>query len=154
MRRGLAIVLAILVVLTLVGVGVGAYHAGVDEGIRRTADAGQVVEVVGGYGWRGGGFFPFGLILFPLFVFGIVALVGGAFRRRAWGGPGGWGGGPGAWRTEGGRHFEERFQEWHARQHEQGSSSAAVAHSEEGSSSAAVAHGDEGAAAPDPGSGS
>jgi hypothetical protein len=142
MRRGWAIVLAIVVVLTFVGVGVGAYHAGLDEGIRRTADARQVVEVIGGEGWHGGGFFPFGLILFPLFVFGIFALVGGAFRRRAWGGPWGGGPGPGDWRTEGGRRFEERFQDWHARQHEEGSSSAGVARDETGASP------------PDPGSGS
>jgi hypothetical protein len=117
----MAIALAIVVVLTLVGVGVGAYHAGVDEGIRRAADAGQVVEVVGGYGWHGGGFgfFPFGLILFPLFLFGVFWLIGGAFRRGAWGGPGH----HGPWSDEGHARFEQRFDEWHARQHEQGSTS-------------------------------
>jgi hypothetical protein len=123
MRRGLAIVLAVVVVLMLVGVGAGAYHAGVDEGIRRAATSGQVVEVVGGgYGWHGGGFgfFPFGLILFPLFLFGMFALIGGAFRRGPWGGPGR----RGPWMSEHGRsEFEARANDWHARQHAQGSTS-------------------------------
>jgi hypothetical protein len=120
MRRGWAIALAVVVVLTVVGVGVGAWNAGVDEGIRRGADAGQVVEVVGGYGHHGG-FFPFGFLLFPLFLFGLFWLIGGAFRRGPWGGPGHHEHGP--WRTEGGRRFEQGFDEWHARQHEQGSTS-------------------------------
>lgn len=122
MRRGLPIVLAIVLVLTVTGVAFGAYHAGIDEGIRRTADAGQIVEVVGdGYrGHVGFGFFPFGLFLFPLFLFGIFWLVGGAFRRGPWGG----GHEHGPWRTDEGRaRFEQRFDEWHARQHEQGSTS-------------------------------
>jgi hypothetical protein len=124
MRRGWLIVLAIVVVMTIVGVAFGAYHAGVDEGVRRAADAGQVVEVVGGYGWRGGGwgFFPFGLILFPLLLLGIFALIGGAFRRGPWGDR--WSDhdhGPGGWRAEAGARSEDRFREWHARQHEQGS---------------------------------
>jgi hypothetical protein len=120
MRRGLGIVFAIVVVLTLVGVGAGAYHAGIDEGVRRAADSSQVVEVVAGYGWHGGGFFPFGFILFPLFLFGMFALIGGAFRRGRWGGPG-----PrGPWMSEQGRAgFEARANEWHVRQHEQGSTS-------------------------------
>src|SRR3712207_929901 len=63
-RRGWTIALAIVGVLVVVGVAFGAWNAGVDEGIRRGAEAGQVVEVVGrGYGHGGWGF-PFGLILF------------------------------------------------------------------------------------------
>jgi len=120
MRRGWAIVLGVAAVLVTLGVAFGAYQAGVDEGVRRGAEAGQVVEVVGrGYGWHGGGFFPFGLLLFPLFVFGLVWLIGGAFRRGPWGGPGHH---DGPWSEEGRRRFEQRFDEWHARQHEQGSS--------------------------------
>lgn len=124
MRRGWAIVAAVLVVLVMVGIGVGAYNVGVDEGIRRGADAGQVVEVVGRDYWHGGGFFPFGLLLFPLVFIGFFWLIGSAFR-----GPrGGWnhehGPGPfGPWSGEGRGRFEERFQEWHRHQHEQTSSS-------------------------------
>ncbi len=121
MRRGWAIVATILVVLAVVGIAVGAYNVGIDEGVRRGADAGQVVEVVGRGYWHGGGFFPFGLILFPLFVIGIFWLVGFAFR-----GPrGGWNhehGRFGPWSEEGRARFEDRFQEWHRRQHEQTSS--------------------------------
>lgn len=121
MRRGWAIALAIVAVLAVGGVAIGAYDAGVDEGIRRAADAGQVVEVVGrGYGHGGWGFFPFGLILFPLFLFGLFWLVGGAFRRGRWGdGHGHEHGGP--WSEEGRARFERRFDEWHQRQHGQGS---------------------------------
>ena len=107
MRRSMVVGAVILAVLAVVGIGVAAFSAGVDEGIsRELAQSGgtdQVVRVVGarlgGYG-RGFGF-PFGLILFPLFVIGIVLLVRGAFWRGRWGGPrwggpGGWGpGGPG-----------------------------------------------------------
>lgn len=122
MRRGWVIVATILVVLAVVGIAVGAYNAGVDEGIRRGSEAGQVVEVIGGrYGHRG--FFPFGLILFPLFIIGAVWLIGGAFRggRGRWAHEHGHGGfGPGS--EEGRSRFEERAQEWHQRQHEPGPS--------------------------------
>lgn len=123
MRRGWGIVAVVLGILLLVGVGVGAYQAGVDAGIRRGADAGQVVEVVGsgyGYGWHGG-FFPFGLLFFPLVIVGVVLLVRAAFGGPRWGrgwyGPGG----AGPWSEQGRGHFEERAQEWHRRQHDQGS---------------------------------
>jgi len=93
MRRGWPIVATILGVLLLVGVGVAAYNAGVDTGVRQGAEAGQVVEVVGGHGYYGwhGGFFPFGFLLFPLFIIGIFLLV-----RFAIGGPGGAAGTAGA----------------------------------------------------------
>ena len=59
MRRGWAIAAAILVVLVTIGVAVGAYNAGIDEGVRRGAEAGQVVEVVGGrYGLSSKEFTP------------------------------------------------------------------------------------------------
>jgi hypothetical protein len=138
MRRGWPIVLAIVVTLLLVGVGVGAYNAGVNAGIEQAADSSQIVQVVG-YGWHHG-FFPFGLFLFPLFLFGLFFLIGGAFRRGRWGGGPGHHHGP--WSSEEGRaRFEERANEWHARQHEQGSSSEAVARRQQGSTS------------PDPGGG-
>ena len=128
MRRGWGIVGAILVVLLLVGVGAAAYHAGVDVGVRRGADAGQVVEGVGGpgsgYGWHGYGFFPFGLLFFPLVIVGVVLLVRFAVGGPRWGR--GWGHGPGAhgpWSDEGRARLEDRFDEWHRRQHDQGSTS-------------------------------
>jgi hypothetical protein len=80
MRRGWAIAAAILVVLVTIGVAVGAYNAGIDEWVRRGAEAGQVVEVVGGRYGYGHGFFPFGFFLFPLFIIGTIFFVSRAFR--------------------------------------------------------------------------
>lgn len=122
MRRGWAIVAAILVVLVTAGIAVGAYNAGLDEGIRRAADSSQVVEVVGdryGHGF----FFPFGFFLFPLFIFGAIFLVSRAFRgpRGYWGGHD-HGPGYGPWSEEGRARFEDKATDWHRRQHgEQGS---------------------------------
>jgi hypothetical protein len=108
MRRGWAIVAAVLVVLVTIGVAVGAYNAGIDEGVRRGAEAGQVVEVVGGRYGYGHGFFPFGLFLFPLFIIGAIFLVSRAFRgpRGSWGHDHGPGFGP--WSEEGRARFEDR----------------------------------------------
>jgi hypothetical protein len=117
MRRGFGIVVAIVAIVVAVAIGIGAYNVGYDHGL----DANGSVEAVRYVGGWHGGFFPFGLILFPLFIFGIFALMRAAF----WGGrwhdhdhrdPIGPGGGPGAW----GRR-EELFQDWHRRQHEPGS---------------------------------
>jgi hypothetical protein len=117
MRRGWAIAAAILVVLLTIGIAVGAYNAGLDEGIRRAADSDQVVQVVDGYG-RGYGFFPFGFFLFPLFIIGAILLFGRAFRGpRGWGH--GYGPGYGPWSEEGAKRFEDRAEHWHRRQHEQ-----------------------------------
>ena len=121
MRRGWAIAAAILVVLVTIGVAVGAYNAGIDEGIRRGAEAGEVVEVVGGRYGYGHGFFPFGFFLFPLFIIGTIFFVSRAFRgpRGYWGHDHGPGYGP--WSEEGRARFEDRAGEWHRRQHEQAS---------------------------------
>ena len=119
MRRGWTIGLAIVMTLLLVGIGVGAYNAGVSEGIQRAADSSEVVQVVGGYGHRG--FFPFGLFLFPLFFIGLFFLIGAAFRRGPWKGSGHHHGGP--WSDEGRARFEQTFDEWHTRQHQQGPTS-------------------------------
>jgi hypothetical protein len=124
MRRGWAIVATVLGVLLVVGVGIGAYNAGLDAGVRQGAGAGHVVEVVGGpgYGWHGYGFFPFGFLFFPLLLIGVIFLVRFAFGgQRRWG-PGGWGtGGWGhaPWPEESRSRFEERFDDWHRRQHAQ-----------------------------------
>ena len=116
MRRGWAIVATILGVLLVVGIAAGAYHAGVDAGVRQGVEPGHVVEVVGGpFGHAGFGFFPFGFLFFPLFLFGIFFLVRGAFWRRRWDGDHGhphWGPGGGG---------SGRFEDWHRRQHEQSS---------------------------------
>ena len=119
MRRGWAIAAAILVVLVTVGIAVGAYNAGVDEGVRRAADSSQVVQVVGDR--YGHGFFPFGFFLFPLFIIGTIFLVEPGLPRPAR--PGATTTGPGTGR--GPRRVEPRFEDkagdWHRRQHEQAS---------------------------------
>jgi hypothetical protein len=69
MRRGMWIVVVLLVILGAVGLGVGAYNAGLSEGVARAAEGGEAVRGVGhGYGF---GFFPFGF-LFPLLFFGLI----------------------------------------------------------------------------------
>jgi hypothetical protein len=115
--------LVLLAVLAAVGIGVGAYNLGVSEGVSRelvrSGDNVEVVRVVGrGWGYGPGfGFFPFGLILFPLLVFGIFLLARGVLWRGRWGGPwyGPRNGGPGPWGPGGPTAFDE----WHRRQHEQ-----------------------------------
>jgi hypothetical protein len=132
MRRTMVVGAAILAVLAVIGIGVVAFNAGIDEGmsreLARTGDSDQVVRVVGhGYGWGyGRGFgFPFGLILFPLFVIGLVLLVRGAFWRGRWGGPPRWGpggwspGGPGGYGPPGPWGGPAAFDEYHRRLHEQ-----------------------------------
>jgi len=115
MRRGLGIGVALLAIAAGILIGVGAYHAGVNDGIDQAANSEQIVRVVGGYhGWG----FPFGLFLFPLVIFGIFAIVG-SFKRRRWAamGPGGPGwGGPGRWGYD-----ERSVEEYHRRLHEQSS---------------------------------
>jgi len=114
MRRGFGFGLLILVILAGVAIGVGAYNAGLDEGIARgvqdAAETSQVIRVVGG-GFRDG--FPFGLIFFPLFLFGMFALFRGKFRGGRWGhhdGPG---------HHDGHDRWEKGAEDWHRRQHEQ-----------------------------------
>ena len=110
MRR-FGIGFAILSLLLAIGIGVGAYSIGYHHGL----DVNGSVEVVRYAGWHAGGFFPFGLFLFPLFFVGVFLLLRGAFWRGGWGhhdhhGP--WGGGPVG---TGGR---DAFEDWHRRQHE------------------------------------
>jgi len=131
MRRTMVVGAAILAVLAVIGIGVAAFNAGLDEGIsRELARSGdtEVVRVVGhgwGYGYGRGFGFPFGLILFPLFVIGIVLLVRGAFWRGRWGGPrwggpGGWGpGGPAGYGPPGPWGGPAGFDEYHRRLHEE-----------------------------------
>jgi hypothetical protein len=134
MRRTMVVGAVILAVLAVIGIGVAAFNAGVDEGISRElaqrGDTDQVVRVVGhgyGYGYGRGFGFPFGLILFPLFIIGLVLLFRGAFARGRWGGPrwgpGGWGpggpGGPGGYGPPGPWGGPAAFDEYHRRLHEQ-----------------------------------
>jgi hypothetical protein len=113
MRRS-GIGFAILSLLLAIGIGIGAYSIGYHHGL----DVNGSVEVVRYAGWHGGGFFPFGLFLFPLFFIGVFVLLRGVFWRGGWGhhdhhGP--WGYGPGAPMGTGGR---DAFEDWHRRQHE------------------------------------
>ena len=114
MRRGFGWGAAILVVLLLVGVGVGAYNWGVNEGLEQSGNATEVVRYVGGHGF---GFFPF-FLFFPLFFLALFAFKGLFWRRHfdhdgahEAHGPGGHGPG-GPWR------WEQSYEEWHRRQHE------------------------------------
>jgi hypothetical protein len=120
MRRGVAIVALVLLILAGIGVGVAAYHAGETNGIAqgvqqvRTAQAsGQEVQVVHVVGADRPFFFP-GFFLFPLFLFGAFLVAGIARGAGRWGGPHGR---PGPWNEEGRRRFEERAREWHRREH-------------------------------------
>jgi len=123
----------ILAIVAMVGIGFAAFNAGVDEGISRdlaqSENGAQVVRVVGhgyGYGYGRGFGFPFGLILFPLLIIGIVLLVRGAFWRGRWGGPrwGGPGYGPGGYGPPGHWGGPQAFDEYHRRLHEQPRASA------------------------------
>jgi hypothetical protein len=124
MRRGVAIVALLVVILTGIGVGVGAYRAGERNGIAQgieqvqvAQENGQEVQVVHVVGDEHRGFFP-GFFLFPLFLFGVFFLIGGIFRGAGrWGRPGPYGHGPGPWNEEGRRRFEDRAREWHRREH-------------------------------------
>jgi hypothetical protein len=123
MRRGIAIVALLVVILGGIGIGVGAYRAGERNGIAQgieqvqvAQDNGQSVQVVHVVD-EGRGFFP-GFFLFPLFLFGAFFLIGGIFRGAGrWGRHGPHGHGPGPWNEEGRRRFEERAREWHQHEH-------------------------------------
>jgi hypothetical protein len=94
-RVWIGILAGVLAATVLLGVAGVAYQAGQHhEVVTRTVGDGEVVRVVGGYGYGGyghgwgGGFF-----LFPLLTILLVFLL---FRGVRWGGyRGGWGGGYG-----------------------------------------------------------
>ncbi len=86
MRRGVAIVVLLVVVLGGIAIGVGAYRAGerngIAQGIEQVQTAqenGEEVQVVHVVDDGRGFFFP-GFFLFPLFLFGLFFLIGGIFR--------------------------------------------------------------------------
>jgi hypothetical protein len=112
MRRGFGWGAAILVILLLVGVGIGAYNWGVTEGLERSGEGVEVVRYVGGHGF---GFFPF-FLFFPLLFLALFAFKGAMWRRHRdhdgdHHGPGGHG------------RWEQGHEEWHRRQHESGGGS-------------------------------
>ena len=120
MRRGFGWGAAILVVLLVIGVAIGAYNVGLDEGLQQTGNV-EVVRYVGGHGF---GFFPF-FLFFPLFFLALFAFKGAMWRRH---GQGHNGHGPGVrvWRGLGGHSdWEQGYEEWHRRQHESGGGTSA-----------------------------
>ena len=127
MRRGIAIVALLVVILGGVGLGVGAYRAGERNGIAQGIEQvkvaqqnGQGIQVVHVVDAGRPGFFP-GFFLFPLILFGGFFLIGGIFRGAGrWGHGGPHGHGPGPWNDEGRRRFEERAREWHRTEHGEG----------------------------------
>ena len=120
MRRGFGWGAAILGILLLVGVAIGAYNWGLTEGLERSGEGVEMVRYIGDPVF---GFPPF-FILFPLFFLALFAFKGAMWRRH-WDhhgepgehhGPGGHGpGGHGRW--------VHGYEEWHRRQHESGGGS-------------------------------
>ena len=110
MRRGFGLGAAILVVLLLVGIGIGAYNWGVSDGLDQSGKAVEVVRYVGGHG----GFFPF-FLFFPLIFLALFAFKGAMWRRHGDHGHGPGGHGPG-----GHGRWEQGFEDWHKKQHEVG----------------------------------
>jgi len=113
--RGIAI--AVLVLAAATALGIGAYNAGVAQGIAESGRFAAAPPSAPGavpyvYVWPhhwgfGFGFFPIFFLIF--FFFALRGLLWGGPWRRGWGGPwrGGYGGVPPA------------FEEWHRRAHEQ-----------------------------------
>ena len=124
-RSAWSVLIGVLLVAVAIFLGVGAYQAGLAQGLAQGGTT-AAPAVVPYYGWHpffgfGFGFFGFlGTLLFFFLIFALIrALVfrGGGYRS---GGPGrgGWGGGwhGGAWESRG----REAFDEWHRRAHEEG----------------------------------
>ena len=109
MRRGQVIALVLVAVLAAVGIGIGAYNAGVDAGavqaVTETAEGAEVVRVIDGDRRHG----PWGFFLFPLFIIGMIVLLKALFWRGHHHGHGPGGGG---WGDRG-----AMFEEWHRRMH-------------------------------------
>jgi hypothetical protein len=126
MRRGIAIVALLMVILGGIGIGVGAYKAGQRNGIAQgieqvhvAQDNGQSVQVVHVVDDGRPLFFP-GFFLFPLFLFGAFFLISGIFRGAGrWGRHGPHDHGAGPWNEDGRRRFEERAREWHEHEHDE-----------------------------------
>jgi hypothetical protein len=128
-RGFLGFLAGLIVVGLLVGLGAGAYQAGIAQGI---VDAGRYPAgasvPIAGYGWHGPDLF--GLLFGLFFLFILFGIIRAAFSRgrgwdRGWGhhgyGPGpGWGKsfgpgeGPESWRGD----RDSRIADWHRRLHE------------------------------------
>jgi|RhiMetdeSRZDD1v2_1073273.scaffolds.fasta_scaffold114876_1 hypothetical protein len=119
MRRGFGVGAAILVILLVVGIGIGAYNWGLNDGIDQS---GKAVEVVRYVGHGGFGFFPF-FLFFPLLFLGLFAFKGAMWRRHGGYGHGPGGHGPGG-HAKGHGGWEQGFEDWHRRQHEVGTGGA------------------------------
>ncbi len=112
----LRVVLGLIVVVALVGLGIGLYNAGVDQGVVQAGrvPAGAAVPYAGyGYGWHpfGFGFGFFGLI-FPILFFAFLFIL---IRAALWGGRGRgrWDGPDGGWRAERQRQLAELHRQLH-----------------------------------------
>lgn len=120
------VILALVLITGAVFLGIGAYNAGVTQGL---VQSGQVVvspgayvgapyvgPYVGGWGYGyGHGFSFFGFLGTLFFIFLLFGLLRAAFGRgRGWGpgGPGRWGG-PGGWDRHDPRGWEGRAREIH-----------------------------------------
>jgi hypothetical protein len=118
--RGIfGLLVTIVIVAAMVGIGIGVYNAGVNDGLAEAARAAQAAgdapavvypPYVGhyGYGW-GGGFGAFGILFWILGFFLIFGLIRAAFGWGRWGGGGRGGGG---WASR-----EERVAEMHRELH-------------------------------------
>jgi len=109
-----AVFAAILVLVIGGAIAIGAYDAGVAQGVAQVAvpaanGAAPAVAYYGRpYGW-GFGFFPFGFLFPILGLFLFFALI-----RALVGGGRGYGRG---WYSDGHHGVPGRFEEWHARAH-------------------------------------
>ncbi len=129
-RGFFGVFIAIVLVAMIAGIGIGAYNAGVNEGIAEAARAAQAAgdtpavvypPYVGhyGYGW-GGGFGFFGILFWILGFFLILGIIRAAFGGHRWGGGGR---GPGSGWDARRERMEEYHRELHRRDEPQGSSS-------------------------------
>jgi len=111
-NRWAAISLAMGAVLIAVGIGAGAYQAGIAHGLALQIPAGATPPEVP-YGWYGYGWHrPWGVGLFFPFFFVLLWIV--VLRGVFWGGRRRW--------HYYDRHWDDmpsRFDEWHRRAHEQ-----------------------------------
>jgi hypothetical protein len=129
--RTLAGVLLTVVIITgAIFLGIGAYNAGVTQGLIESGQVTAPGPYVGGpyvggwgYGYGGGpGFGLFGFLATIFFIFLVIGLVRAAFgRKRSWGG-GGWGGPRGWERWDRHEHgpWEARAREIHDEWHRTG----------------------------------
>jgi hypothetical protein len=105
--------------LVALGAGVMGYNIGVSQAVTTTAAAGGATVVYAGPHVAGWWFFPFGFLLFPLFLLAFFGFLGFVFGPRRRFGRGGWAGrdsyGPAGFGPMGGRWDARR--EWVAEQH-------------------------------------